>query len=89
MRTRFCENKDSWGKGFRKTSANIFLNSAGLHSPAGGVWGGMRETQNKNPKNTLSRAGGIFLLPWLLKVKVHPRHPPRAFPLGLRVPRCL
>src|SRR3989338_9085803 len=22
-------------------------------------------------------------------VGVHPRHPPRAFPLGLRVPRCL
>ena len=48
MRTRFCES-DFWGKarqkvgqGFRKTSANVFLNSARLISPAGGVWGGMR-----------------------------------------------
>ena len=41
MRTRFCESI-FWGKGFRKTSAKIFLNSAGLTSPAGGVWGGMR-----------------------------------------------
>jgi hypothetical protein len=54
MRTRFCKNKDSWGRRFRKTSANIFLNSAGLISPAGGVWGGMRETQNKNSKNIVS-----------------------------------
>ena len=26
----------------------------------------------------------LVLRPW-----VHPRHPPRAFPLGLRAPRCL
>ena len=31
-----------------------------------------------------------FIILWSVQIKgVHPRHPPRAFPLGLRVPRCL
>ena len=51
-----------------------------------------KKRRNSNAKSkTLSRADYImFVFPWLLKVfGVHPRHPPRAFPLGLRVPRCL
>src|SRR3989338_8998535 len=31
-----------------------------------------------------------FIISWSVQTKgVHPRHPPRAFPLELRVPRCL
>ena len=47
MRTQFCESKDSWARRFRKTSANILLNPAGVDSArrrglgrnAGGVLG--------------------------------------------------
>ena len=51
-----------------------------------------KKRRNSNAKSkTLSRADyTISIFPWLRKVfEVHPRHPPRAFPLELRVPRCL
>ena len=41
IRTRFCEN-NFLGKGFRKTSANLFWRDFGFRPRGGGVWGGIR-----------------------------------------------
>jgi hypothetical protein len=56
-------------------------------SPAGGVWGGMRASKKKKNQNIVSV---ISLFYCSSKSKeMHPRHPPRAFPLWLLAPRCL
>ena len=46
--------------------------------------------QMQNSKNCLGQIiPCLFCSGYATLVGVHPRHPPRAFPLGLRVPRCL
>ena len=73
----------------RKTSANIFLNSAGVDS-------GRRRGLGRNPGNSKQKFKNHCLgqsIPFFYSVvmqsfEVHPRHPPRAFPLGLLAPRC-
>ena len=85
MRTQFCESKDSWARRFRKTSANILLNPAGVDSAR-------RRGLGRNAGNLESKMLGAFghHITMMSKLKgQHPRHPPRAFPLGLLAPRCL
>ena len=48
------------------------------------------EFKIQNSKNCLGQIiPFLFCGSYATLVGVHPRHPPRAFPLGLRVPRCL
>jgi len=49
----------------------------------GEIWGGQKY---KFKIKILSRS---FLCGFVQSKKLHPRHPPRAFPLGLLAPRCL
>ena len=85
MRTTFCEailREDD--------SQNL-----GCFPRAGRVWEGMRAEflleGAKNSETTQSKLSRSFLLlcgcPSLKGM--HPRHPPRAFPLWLLAPRCL
>ena len=80
MRTRFCESI-FWGKGFRKTSANIFLNSAGLNFAR-------RRGLGRNAGNSKYKILGASVHHIIVSSLkgIHPRHPPREFPLGLRAP---
>ncbi len=65
-----------WGMDFAKPRLSYFWNSAGV--------GTAGENQIRNPILCL-------VPPAILSVAqgYHPRHPPRAFPLGLLAPRCL
>src|SRR3989344_683754 len=87
--TRFCRTI-FWGFGFGKTETDfvfVFCPPAerGLGNECGRVflWDGDSEKQN------------FFIVPLPFSCLssydygVHPRHPPRTFPLGLLAPRCL
>ncbi len=58
-----------------------------LGSPAGGVWGGMRASKKETGLNHCLSHFSAMYCPSLKGM--HPRHPPRAFPLWLLAPRCL
>ena len=85
MRTKFWQNY-FLGKGFAKTSAHLFLNSD-VANGKGGVWGGMRASKKETGLNHCLSHFSAMYCPSLKGM--HPRHPPRAFPLWLLAPRCL
>ena len=58
-----------------------------LGSPAGGVWGGMRASKKETGLNHCLSHFSAMYCPSLKGM--HPRHPPRAFPLWLLALRCL
>ena len=97
MRTKFWQNY-FLGKGFAKTSAHLFLNSD-VANGKGGVWGGIfhlllflfwrNSGRTENRKYKFDMVSDIDYLFSVRDYGVHPRHPPRTFPLGLLAPRCL
>jgi len=97
MRTKFWQS-NFLGKGFAKTSADLFLNSD-VANGKGGVWGGIFHLLLflfwENSGRTKNRKYKFDIVPLTFyyfssKTKgVHPRHSPRTFPLGLLAPRCL
>jgi hypothetical protein len=97
MRTKFCKS-NFLGKGFRKTSANSFLKFGGVsdldsarRKGLGGNARGAFLAGAKNSEYIKFKIVSVFLslcgCPCLKGM--HPRHPPRAFPLWLLAPRCL
>ena len=97
MRTKFWQNY-FLGKGFAKTSADLFLNSD-VANGKGGVWGGIfhlllflfwgnsGRTKSKNTNSILCLLHSTIFRP--RSKGVHPRHSPRTFPLGLLAPKFL